>query len=76
MESKKESEGERERESIEMQTFPFNWTDEKFIPEINQLSVVQIYPQHPWKSYMRPMNYRFTVAAILASAVHFRGSTE
>lgn len=40
------------------------------------LSVVHIYPQNPRWRNVGPMNYRFTVAAILASATYYRGSTE
>lgn len=46
------------------------------LDRLHQLSVVQMYPLHPCKRDVGPMNYRFTVAAILASAVHCGGSTE
>lgn len=38
--------------------------------------VVQMYPQNPWKRDPVPMAYRFTVAAILVSAVHCQGNPE
>ena len=40
------------------------------------LSVVHIYPQNPQWRNVGPMNYRVTVAAILASATYYRESTE
>lgn len=40
------------------------------------LSVVHIYPQSLWWRNMGPMNYRVTVAAILASTTYWTGSTE
>ena len=40
------------------------------------LCVVHFYPQWPFWSTTGPMNYTFTVAAVLASGVHWGGSTE
>lgn len=40
------------------------------------LSAAHIYPQNPWRINVRPMNYRITVAAILAGVTYEGGNTE